>query len=198
MCISTNIPLERVSKMHKFFNNYCQKGGRIPSANQLRDHYLPLVTSHLRSKMLQFIEQCRQDNYYFSVNVDETCDERDNYIIHFILPIRKNCVLLESKTLNSPANHFSLGQIVNEKLVQLNISGQCLFYLTHNESSCQKSYSTVPKAVYPQLSWVGCGAHIVDLCAETWKGHFYSVSTLCKLIKMLFKKKLQQVAESYG
>ena len=43
--------------------------------------------------------------------------------------------------------------------------------------------------MYPQLVWVGCWAHIVDLCGDCWQHHFKLSNKFCSLMKFFFKKK---------
>ena len=189
MCLATNTPLERAPKMQHFLTKYCRIGGIIPSPNRLREHYLPLVSKELKMKIMKLIEHCISDSWLFTINVDETCDDREQYIVHVILKFREHCVLLESVFLDNAANFHSLSKIVNETLVSYNLSQNSVVYLTDNTAYCVKSFTDVLSRMYPQLVWVGCWAHIVDLCGDCWQSHFKLSNKFCSLMKQFFKKK---------
>ena len=188
MALSANIPLEEAPKIQSFLTKYSRKGGLLPAPNTLRDRYIPRVADKLRVKLNNLIISCKADGYYFTLNIDETCDERENYVLHLILRFREHSLLLDSKFLDTSANHRSLAASVNEAIVKFGLAENVSVFLTDNTAYCQKSYSDVLTHIYPDITWVGCWAHIVDLCGDCWQGNFQLANRFCSLMRNFFKK----------
>ena len=82
---STNKPLERATKMKFIQRKVCHTVGILASPNCSRDHYKSLVSDELKTKILLLIAQCKTGKWLLAIRVDETSDDREQYIVHTIL-----------------------------------------------------------------------------------------------------------------
>ena len=161
MCIGANIALEKVSKMSNFLQKYCPSGGSLTTAKNLRDNCIPLVANEMREKIFGRIADCASRKFVFSLNVDETTDERERHVSNVILNFRDKTLLVDTEISNEAVNHRTMAKLLNRVIQNLKIQDCKLFYLTDNTGYMRKSFEEILSPMYPNLTWIGCWAHII-------------------------------------
>ena len=167
MCLVANIPLEKTAKMMPFMRKHCKVGGALTTGKNLRDNYVPVVANELRSKIQNLITQWTSQNQIISLNIDESSDEAERSVLNIIVCIRNNFILLDTNFLDDPANHENLAAVTNDAIVKFGIRDATKFLITDNTAYCRKAYEYILVRVFPNLIWIGCWAHIIDLVGDT-------------------------------
>ena len=110
----------------------------------------------MRQSIAISIDHAIQNGAIFTINVDETTDEREKSILNIILRFCDKVLLLESIVLKEPANHLNVANNAKEVIVKYNLKNNLGVYLTDNTAYCLKSYEQILKPMYPTMIWIGC------------------------------------------
>ena len=107
--------------------------------------------------------------------------------MNFILRIREKIVLIESKFLGTPVNGQNLAEMCNDVFISRGIKNQLRYFITDNAEYCKKAFNSL-KMVFPKLDWLGCWAHIINLCGNAWFNNFSITKRFVSLLNEIFKK----------
>lgn len=189
MMLQANIPLEKTEKMKPFLQKYCRYGGSLPHASHLRQKFVPQVSEKKRAKVNELISDAVLRNVVMAINPDESTDAADRSLLNIMLSFEGQTFLLQSDFLEAPLNHAELARIVSSAMVKFGIEKCVKLYITDNAEYCHKSYTDILSKMYPDMLWVPCAAHFVNLCAGTWQTFFELTNKFLHLMRRLFKKK---------
>ena len=176
--------------MVPFLKKYCKQGGAIPSPNFLRDHYLREIGADLRNEITAKIQNSVARNQSMSLIVDESTDNSERHVLNFVLRCRSDNYLLNSVVLQDPPYHHNVATEIINAMVKNNISSSVRFLVTDNAEYCKKAFTDILSSLYPKMVWIGCWAHIINLCGNAWLGHFTATKKFLILVKKAFKKKV--------
>ena len=198
MCLVANIPLEKTAKMMPFMRKHCKVGGALTTGKNHRDNYVPVEANELRSKIQNLITQWTSQNQIISLNIDESSDEAERSVLNIFVCIRNNFILLDTNFLDDPANHENLSAVTNDTIVKFGIRDATKFLITDNTAFCPKAYEDILVRVFPNLIWIGCWAHIIDLVGDTCQNFFQLSKKLLGHLRVVLRKRLVLVAGDGG
>ena len=140
MCVAANIPLEKATRMQPFIKKYCREGGTLTTSKNLRENYIPCVADELRTKIEGIINEIKSEHAVFSINIDETTDEKERHVLNTILAVKGQSFLVSTEVLDHAANHQSLAKSVNRIIQKFGLEDHVIVYITDNTGYCSKSY----------------------------------------------------------
>ncbi|XP_067875707.1 uncharacterized protein [Heterodontus francisci] len=193
---SANIPLEKLDhpKLRVFIQRNVQNGGCLPSANKLRQDYLPKVFATHCEEMKSQINACES----FAIVCNESTNEQNNYVLHVLFDfmsdkaedvqsgklttVLANCVYLEA--VNSTTVSQAILKTVSKYGADFN---KVSAFVSDNATYLTKSFKSVLQGVMPNVVHIICNAHIISLISELWKSEFGNVDKLVSYIKEIFK-----------
>ena len=143
-----------------------------------------------KNAAIYLINEIKSEHAVFSINIDETTDERERHVLNTILAVKGQSFLASTEVLDHAANHQSLTKSVNRIIQNFGLEDHVIVYITDNTGYCSKSYTDCLMRLYPKMIWVGCWAHIIDLIGDTWQKHFTLSTRVLGLLRQIFRKKV--------
>lgn len=193
---SANIPLEKLDhpKLRDYLQRNVKNAGGLPSANKLRQDYLPKVFDAQFEEVKSLINSCES----FSIISDESTDEQDNYVLHVIFDFMSDkdedvktgtltAVLADCAYLDA-VNHTTVSQAIIKTLTKYGADfNKVSAFISDNATYMTKSYKSVLQGLMPNSVHITCNAHIISLVSELWRAEFPRVDKLVSYVKKIFK-----------
>ena len=156
--VKANIPLEKINALQPFLKKYCREGGAIPQADALRRNYLPgIYQQHIDDLKEVFRDKP------VSIIIDKTTDSRARSVVNILFSYRSNIKLVVVDFLDS-VNNLTIGRLVLTTLIEWFIPFSIPHLITSDSAAyIKKSHRDVLKPVMPQLKYLPCLAHILNI-----------------------------------
>uniref|UniRef100_H3A8A2 HAT C-terminal dimerisation domain-containing protein n=1 Tax=Latimeria chalumnae TaxID=7897 RepID=H3A8A2_LATCH len=187
---SANIPLEKLDhpKLREFIQRNVQNAGSLPSANKLRQDYLPKIFATHFEDIKSLLNSCES----FAIISDESTDEQDSYVLHVLFAedvqtgklttILADCVYLDA------VNYTTVSQAIIKTISKYGADfDKVSAFISDNATYMTKSVKSVLQGVMPNAVHITCNAHIISLVSELWRCNFSKVDKLVSYIKKIFK-----------
>ncbi|XP_067881356.1 uncharacterized protein [Heterodontus francisci] len=193
---SADIPLEKLDhpKLRVFIQRHVQNGGFLPSANKLRQDYLPKGFAAHCGEVKSQINACES----FAIICDESTDDQDNYVLRVLFDfmsgkaedvqsgklttVLADCVRLEA------VNYTTISQTIIKTICKYGADfNKVSAFISDNATYMIKSFKSVLQGVMPNAVYITCNALIISLVTELWKSEFGKVDKLVSYFKKIFK-----------
>ena len=122
---------------------------------------MPQVVEDLRAIIAMKVAKA-VENEIFTINIDETTDDKERHFLNVILKFGETTILLETIFLTSAVNAQNLGQTTNSMMQEFNLGNGYIVFLTDNTNYRIKAHKECLTPRYPKMYLIGCWAHIVD------------------------------------
>uniref|UniRef100_H3B847 DUF659 domain-containing protein n=1 Tax=Latimeria chalumnae TaxID=7897 RepID=H3B847_LATCH len=193
---SANIPLEKLDhpKLCEFIQRNVQNAGCLPSANKLRQDYLPKIFATHFEEIKSLFNSCES----FAIISDESTDEQDNYVLHVLFDfisdkaedvqtgklttVLADCVYLDA------VNYTTVSQAIIKTISKYRADfDKVSAFISDNATYMTKSFKSVLQGLMPNAVHIICNAYIISLVSELWRCKFGKVDKLVSYIKKIFK-----------
>lgn len=198
--LTCNIPLEKVDHpaLRDFLERRVQGAGAIPSAEQLRQTYIPIVQQQHDEDLQNILDESDA----VILTVDESGDNTtDRDILNIIItpvsadkPEEALVSYIADQIFLDECNHKTVSKHVMQTVDKYHIhASSVIAFITDNVAYMTKAYEVL-KIFYENCVHISCTTHLLDLLADRlpkynddvhklmlkWKSYFKNSSKRCR------------------
>ncbi|XP_066473343.1 uncharacterized protein [Tiliqua scincoides] len=185
--IKANIPVEKLDHpaIRAWLNKYVQGSGDLPSANRLRQHYIPAVGEKKR----QEIQSELKDSDIF-IFCDESTDKNGSCVFNILM--RRSTFAPDAKThlaasvVLDAANAANYANAVLDTLENYSIDRQRVVGIITNSATYMTECVGVVKGLIEGAHHVQCWAHKANSIGSVFEGELEELNTAIVKVKNAF------------
>lgn len=185
--VKANIPMEKFDDpaIREWMAMYVKGAGDLPSANRLRQHYVPLLGDKKRAEIKEDVKG--QD---IAILSDETTDKNGRCVFNILF--RSLAASSEQKThlaasvVLDAANGVNCARAINDTLNRYEIDfNNVIAAVSDSARYMVKCFATL-EGLIGELKQVQCWAHKVNLVGDVWQDQLDDVNTAVIKVKHAF------------